>query len=261
VQVISIMYHDVVPPGDFAASGFAGPGADSYKLDQPEFRRHVAAIRAAVGEKPVTTVSRPWEWGGGVPLFLTFDDGGAGALEAAEVLEEYGWYGHFFVTTDRIGHRGFLTAPEVRILHERGHVIGSHSCSHPTRMSSCGPDRLRREWEDSARVLSEIVGEPVTVASVPGGYHSRKVAEAAAETGIRILFTSEPASRIATIDGCLVLGRYVVQRGMPPEVSAGLAAGRWMHRARQALFWNLKKAGKLAGGPMYLALREFILTR
>ncbi len=30
-----------------------------------------------------------------------------------------------------------LNVPAIRALRDRGHFIGSHSCSHPTRMSAC----------------------------------------------------------------------------------------------------------------------------
>ena len=247
MKALAVMYHDVVENGNYSASGFPGPGADRYKLDRLEFERHLQAIREALGDRPV---------------LLTFDDGGVSAHErVAGMLEEFGWRGHFFVTTDCIGKPGFLTAAQIRELDQRGHVVGSHSSSHPVRMSQTPWERMVSEWRDSRARLAEIVGHTVEFASVPGGYYSRKVAQAAAQAGIRTLFTSEPTARVEMVDGCQVLGRYVVQRGMGPEWSAGFAAGRMMPRLRQALLWKTKQAAKLLSGGLYLRAREAILKK
>jgi len=80
--------------------------------------------------------------------------------------------------------RASLPAEQIRDLHQRGHIIGSHSCSHPKRMSFCSRAELLQEWGRSCEILAGILGAPVTVASVPGGFYSRAVAEAAAEAGI-----------------------------------------------------------------------------
>ena len=104
-----------------------------------------------------------------------------------------------------------------------------------------------------------MVDEPVTIASVPGGYYSKKVAEAAAVSGVKALFTSEPTTLYYNVNGCLVLGRYTGLRGVAPEVSAGLASGVLLPRLRQSLFWNSKKVAKVLGGRYYSKLRKYIL--
>jgi peptidoglycan/xylan/chitin deacetylase (PgdA/CDA1 family) len=242
------MYHDIVELGDSSASGFPGAGPAIYKLDRDEFARHLEAIRRALHP--------------GRELLLTFDDGGLSAYApVAEMLEQYGWRGYFFVTTDWIGQPGFLNADQILELDRRGHVIGSHSCSHPERMSREPWERMLAEWRGSTERLAEIVGHPVTVGSVPGGYYSRPVAEAAAAAGIETLFTSEPTARVRMVNGCRVLGRYTVQRGMGPEWPAGLAAGKLGPRLRQALLWKAKGVAKALGGSLYLRLRAAILRR
>src|SRR2546421_11759443 len=129
------------------------------------------------------------------------------------MLERHGLRGHFFVVTDFIGTAPFLNADQIRELRGRGHVVGSHSCSHPERISACGREQLVEEWRRSCAVLSDILGEAVTTASVPGGFYSKAVAEAAAEAGVRLLYTSEPTTRTWTVAGCEVRGRYSVVRG------------------------------------------------
>jgi peptidoglycan/xylan/chitin deacetylase (PgdA/CDA1 family) len=261
MRSLAIMYHDVVENGDFAASGFPGEGAHVYKLRREDFERHLEAIRAAVPSDAVSRIAARREWSG-APVFLTFDDGGTSALHpTADLLERFGWRGHFFVTTKRIGTPGFLSAAEVRELHQRGHVIGSHSASHPPRMAALPPGELDREWSESVATLSDIAGEPVRVASVPGGYYSNDVARSAKAAGIEVLFTSEPTTAAGVVDGCLILGRYVIQRGMAPEWSAAFAAGRRGKRWRQTVIWKTKRIAKAVGGTAYLKLRRAIQER
>jgi peptidoglycan/xylan/chitin deacetylase (PgdA/CDA1 family) len=252
------MYHDVTGDG-LAGSGFSRNGAGIYRLDEREFRRHLAAIRSAIGARQAARADRPH--GEQPPLYLTFDDGGESAWTVvADLLEQYGWAGHFFVTTGHIGAAGFLNTDQIRDLDARGHVIGSHSVTHPVRMSSLSRAEMLREWRDSVDRLSDVLYHPVRVASVPGGYYSRAVAEAAAACGIRVLFTSEPTMRTCRIDGCRVIGRYVVRRGTSAGVAAGFASGRRSPRWKQAAFWKLKKAAKMAGGAAYLSVRNLVLS-
>jgi peptidoglycan/xylan/chitin deacetylase (PgdA/CDA1 family) len=262
MRALAIMYHDVVEGCDFASSGFPGEGAHIYKLRREDFEHHLEAIRDAVPASAMSSIAVRREWSGLAPVFLTFDDGGSSAVHpTADLLERYGYCGHFFVTTNRIGTPGFLTAAEIQELHQRRHVVGSHSASHPTRMAALTRGELDREWSSSLARLSEIVGERVRAASVPGGYYSREVAESAAAAGIEVLFTSEPTSEVTRVDGCLVLGRYVVQRGMGPRWSAGFAAGRRSPRWRQTALWKAKRIAKSLGGPAYLRLRRAVLER
>jgi peptidoglycan/xylan/chitin deacetylase (PgdA/CDA1 family) len=256
MQALAIMYHDVVENGDFGSSGFPGEGAHVYKLRREDFEQHLNAI--ATASTAVSTV-RKLE---GRPVLLTFDDGGVSFHHPiADLLESHSWRGHFFITTDRIGTPGFLTEAQLRELHRRGHIIGSHSRSHPTRMAALTRAELDGEWRESLDRLSAVLGDPVKVASVPGGYYSREVGESAAAAGVEALFTSEPTANVGMLNGCRVLGRYVVQRGMPPEWSAGFATGSPSHCWRQSALWKAKRVAKSLGGSAYLQLRQAILER
>src|SRR5207245_6078632 len=190
-----------------------------------------------------------------------FTVGGRGALPAAAWMESQGWRGHFFISTDYTGNPGFLTVEQIRQLHARGHVVGSHSCSHPPWISHCSQRQLESEWHESARVLSEILGTKPRVASVPGGYYLKRVAEAAAAAGIEVLFNSEPTSHVERVNGCLVLGRYSIRPGVSAEAAARIVSGDWPPRLRQYVFWNSKKIAKHLGGSYYIALRKLVSSR
>src|SRR5688572_23374171 len=150
--MVSLLFHDVFveQPNE---SGFSSPAADRYKLALAEFDAQVSGLLAATGAIP--------------PACLTFDDGGVSYYTiVADRLEARGWRGHCFVSTDFIGRPGFLTAAQIRDLDARGHVIGSHSASHPARFSACAFPHMVREWADSRLRLEDLLGHGVHVASV-----------------------------------------------------------------------------------------------
>ncbi len=260
MRVICLLYHDVIEESDWNSSGFTGPGTAKYKLSRREFEAHVESIAKMRHEPPKLAHELKTVIDDTVPFLLTFDDGGESAITAvAGILKELGWSGHFFVTVDQIGKKGFLNTEQIRSLRREGHVIGSHSLSHPMRMSRCSEEELVNEWTSSVKILSEILNEQVDTASVPGGYYSNRVGETAARAGIRVLFNSEPTTAIHNVLGCRVVGRYNISRGMRLGVSGDLVSVHSRERSRQWLYWNFKKLAKTFAGRPYLAARQWLL--
>lgn len=260
MKAISLLYHDVIEGEDWDSSGFPGSAAAKYKLGRQDFEAHIAAAATAHSLCPLVAHEVLNGERAGLPLLVTFDDGGVSAVSpVADLLEKIGWRGHFFITVNQIGKRSFLNASQVRDLRRRGHVVGSHSLSHPTRMALCDDQTLATEWTRSIEVLSDLLGERVDTASVPGGYYSRRVAEAAASARIRFLFNSEPTTKIFRVRDCFVLGRFTVVRGMPPRISARLASAHRNTQSQQWIAWNVKKIAKRAAGRHYLTARRYLL--
>ena len=267
------MYHDVVPAGAENSSGFPGRDAALYKVTPEVFEAHLAAITTRLDDRnrrdgrqlpalpggPAIAATPAGLAVAAPPATMTFDDGGVSALVAADMLEQHGLVGHFFVTVNYVGTPGFLTERDLRDLRRRRHTIGSHSCSHPLRMGHCSWTQLLDEWTRSRAVLAGVIGEDVMAASVPGGGFAPIVAEAAAAAGFRRLFTSEPTRRSRETCGLTIQGRFTIQRWTSADTAAALAAGAWLAAARQALEWNAKKIGKRFGGQQYLRLRKVIL--
>ena len=261
-RVITLLYHDVLQGDNPDASGFSGANPAEYKLSVDEFASHLQAINSALLGPVIRPDDIDRQSFDTPPVLLSFDDGGVSAYEhIAPMLEANGWRGCFFITTDRIDTPAFVSRDQIKELYQRGHAIGSHSCSHPKKISECSKEELLDEWQRSLAVLAEILGEKVTVASVPGGFYSRQIAETAAESGIKILFTSEPVQRIVYVDGCAVIGRFSVKRGMSAVVPVEFVQGNLSRRLRQYAYWNVKKLAKAASGPIYPWLRSMYLAR
>lgn len=257
MNIASLMYHDVIAPGRPDDSGFPGAAAAHYKLDEQDFAAHLARL-SNHGQHFLPITSTPWPQGAGC---LTFDDGGASALRIASLLAEHGMAGHFLITASRIGTPGFVSAADLRVMDASGHIIGSHSHTHPAEISRLNARALDAEWRDSTDALRQVLGHEVQVASVPGGFYSAAVARSAAASGIRFLFTSEPTVRTHEVDGCLILGRFTLWRGMTPSHALSLASGSDSLRQRQWLSWNLKKPLKRGLRPVYQVVRRHVLER
>src|SRR3954451_13662182 len=109
----ALIYHDVTEPSRFDAIGFPGATAAAYKLEPAAFELHLDAIAARGLTPGLVRPSAPLP-----SVALTFDDGGASAMDIARMIERRYWRGHFFVTTARLGTPGCVTADDVRDLVE-----------------------------------------------------------------------------------------------------------------------------------------------
>jgi peptidoglycan/xylan/chitin deacetylase (PgdA/CDA1 family) len=212
VELASFGYHEVTD--DPTDSGFQRSSALAYKLSRRAFEEHLDAIGTS-GLTPELVTEIDFA-GASRHLLLTFDDGGKSAVHAGAALAARGWRGHFFVITGLIGERRFLRADEIRSLRGCGHLIGSHSHTHPTPFRALRAAQMLEEWRVSCDRIAQLLGEPCTTASVPGGDISPAVLGSAATAGLTHLFTSEPWRVPRRVGGCWVLGRYSPKAGTPP---------------------------------------------
>jgi len=232
MEVAGLMYHEVTD--DPRTSGFQRPGAVPYTLSRAAFGRHLDAI--AAGPMRPELVSELDLCGNGKRpprhLLLTFDDGGASAMYVAEELARRGWKAHFLIITSRIGERTFLKHADIRSLHSAGHIIGTHSHTHPDIFRALPRALMTTEWRVSRAILEGLLGEPCVTASVPGGDISRVVLASAAEAGIRYLFTSEPLLTPEQIGETWILGRVILKAGVSAATIRELVSFRGWQRVQ-----------------------------
>jgi peptidoglycan/xylan/chitin deacetylase (PgdA/CDA1 family) len=259
MRTISLLFHDVFV-ADPRESGFASPAADRYKLSLEQFDAQLAGLAQVRADAPVLV--QHFSEGLNYPYLITVDDGGVSYYTlVADRLDARGWKGHCFVSTDTIGTRGFLNASQIRELDRRGHLIGTHSASHPARFSACEPGHMREEWARSRMVLEDLLGHEVHIASVPGGYYSRRVARSARDAGLRVVFTSEPITTSHDEDGTLVIGRFTLRRGHPSDRAGRLARRERWARYQEWASWRAKGLVKPVLGPLYSPTADWVLTR
>ncbi len=228
-------------------SGFASPAADRYKLSVREFDAQLAGLSRRSGEAAKAEVR------------FTFDDGGRSFYTiVADKLEARGLRGYCFITTGFIGQPGFLAPAQIRELDARGHAIGTHSVSHPFRFSALTADEMRREWTNSRRELEDVLGRAVTTGSVPGGYFSTEVAQSATESGLLLLFTSEPVRTEQRLETCTVAGRFTIRAGAPADLSRRFVCPAPWTRTREWAWWNAKGLVKPLLGSSYPRVADWI---
>jgi peptidoglycan/xylan/chitin deacetylase (PgdA/CDA1 family) len=230
-EIAGLMYHEVTD--DPRSSGFQRPGALPYTLSRVAFSRHLDAI--AGGQlKPELVSSLDLNANGKRHrhLLLTFDDGGASAMYVADALAKHDWKAHFFIVTSRIGERTFLKPADIRALRSAGHVVGTHSHTHPDIFRALPRQLMVTEWQVSRAILEALLGEPCVTASVPGGDISRVVLESAGATGIKYLFTSEPLLTPERIGDTWVLGRVILKAGVSAATVRELVAFRGWQRVQ-----------------------------
>jgi hypothetical protein len=105
------------------------------------------------------------------------------------------------------------------------------------------------QWQTSCDILSQLLGEACTVASVPGGDISPAVLNSAHASRIRYLFTSEPWLTPRRVDDCWILGRVAVKANTPAaRVQAYASLRGW----RTALIERRASvAARRVLGPLY----------
>jgi peptidoglycan/xylan/chitin deacetylase (PgdA/CDA1 family) len=241
------MYHEVTD--NPKTSGFQRPAALPYTFSRATFARHLDAIEGGALRPELVGNIDLTRGGRGRHLLLTFDDGGASAMYVAEELARRGWHAHFFIITGRIGERTFLKPADIRTLHSAGHVIGSHSHTHPDIFRSLPPELMTTEWRVSRAILESLLGAPCDTASVPGGDISRIVLESARDSGVRYLFTSEPLLHPERVGDTWVLGRVILKAGVSAATIRELVAFRGWHRAQ--LFRRLRGLARALFPPLY----------
>ena len=134
-------------------------------------------------------------------VLITFDDAYEDCIDAWEIIRHYGFGLVVFVNTDAVGkfndwntrsvtRRRHMSWDEIRMLHDQGVEIGSHSCSHQS-LVKLSFDKLKHEIQSSKqRIESEICAEIQSFAYPYGNFNPEAVA--IVQNEYAIAFTTQP---------------------------------------------------------------------
>lgn len=245
MKQIVLMYHDIIGH-DKKESGFLQTAALKYKVNVDNFEAQIAAVDRYLKDKGLCKNQ----------VVFTFDDGGESFLtEVAPILEKYGFSGIFFIATGYIGTPGFLSVSQIKELAARGHIIGSHSHSHPSRMNSLKPSEIVEEWRYSKMLLDDILPAETKIASIPNGYSSKEVLRAMRDNGLTVLYTSEPVTKIRHYMNAQVIGRYAVTCNTTVDMLINLISSRGV-RIRLAVRYKSLGILKRLLGDTYPKLKK-----
>lgn len=203
----TFLYHDIVSEG--SRSGFQRESHKPYVFEIDEFIRHIGLFATSPVKPSLITKDLGFE---NKAIALTFDDGGCSFMTIADIIEQCGWHGYFFITTQHIGEEGFVSKKDIVDLHRRGHIIGTHTHTHTQPFVSLSRNKMIAEWKMSISILESIIDTKVTHASIPGGTLNRLVEQTANDCGIKHLFTSEPSLETWHVGDMTCYGRVCPKR-------------------------------------------------
>ena len=110
------------------------------------------------------------------PIILSFDDGWNDQFTYAfPILKAYGYTATFFVFTNAIGRRGFLSWDELRQLLAAGMTIGDHTRSHPYLTDISSSAALWNEIDGSKKILEKHLGVSINEFAYPFGAYNNVI--------------------------------------------------------------------------------------
>ncbi len=134
----------------------------------------------------------------GKQVVVTFDDGTRDFLDnALPILQETGFTATLFIVAGMVGGKRtwhalpgqpnldqvpLMDADELRMLHNRGFTIGSHSVSHP-RLNTLPDKDAGEELTRSRGILAEMIGQPIKWFAYPYLAASETTKKLANESG------------------------------------------------------------------------------
>ena len=139
---------------------------------------------------------------------FTFDDGQDGSLLAAKLLSQHQIRGIFFIISNKIGSNGYLSEDDIKNIHQMGHVIGSHSHTHPM-FNKLSDDEVIFQLKKSKDILENITLHKVTNFAFPSGRRKKHHIIIAKELGYQKVFNS--FERFAT-EGLAEVPRFHVRQ-------------------------------------------------
>ena len=248
MRKIVFMYHDVYSNSE-KESGFQFVTSFPYKVDACKFEKQVkyAYDYCKKNNLPIETIE------------FTFDDGGVSFYTViAPILEKYGFRGIFFISTSYINKDKFLTDEQIKSLHERGHIIASHSHTHPRNMTLLPAEEILQEWKTSIKILSDIIGASVSVASIPCGFSSSELIDMAKKAGVTTLYTSIPTNGYMSYKSMELVGRYVILCNTKDSKICSIINSR---RTRNLMYirWKLISLTKSLLGTYYNKIKNIIV--
>lgn len=103
-------------------------------------------------------------------IMITFDDGFVGNyMNAAPLLEKYGFSGYFFVSYGLLDQDKYMSKEQILGLRDRGHYIGSHTYTHHRMNLKDNEEVLQHEIFESKIALQRLMGTEVEIFCWVGG--------------------------------------------------------------------------------------------
>ncbi len=133
---------------------------------------------------PTTTPSLPGSFAEGM-VTLSFDDSWTSQYtNALPILDAAGLKGTFYITSQPIQLQwtGFMTAANVKTIHQKGHEIGGHTVTHAD-LTTLSRTQLSQELRNSKTYIQGIIGSTISSVAYPYGAYNSAVKSATQTAG------------------------------------------------------------------------------
>lgn len=117
------------------------------------------------------------------PIIISFDDGWAEQYEHAfPILKKHGLIGTFFVYTNPIDRKQFMTWTQLQEMASAGMDIQAHTLTHP-HLRTLAPDAAYKEIAESKSILEKRLGKPIVAFSYPFGEYNAGIIDMVKRAG------------------------------------------------------------------------------
>ena len=104
------------------------------------------------------------------PVMLNFDDGWKNQfVYAFPLLKKYHDVATFFVFTNAVGSKHFLSWEEIEEMVQSGMRMGAHTKTHPFLDRMTDADKINSEIMESKKILEDRLHQPVSAFAYPFG--------------------------------------------------------------------------------------------
>lgn len=106
------------------------------------------------------------------PVIINFDDGLDNQyINAFPLLKKEKMTATFFIYSNAIGRKKFLTWKQVQELSDAGMTIGGHSKSHPYLWKITDQLQLKKEITDNKKIIESHIGKTINTFAYPFGLY------------------------------------------------------------------------------------------
>ena len=153
---------------------------------------------------------------------ITVDDGGASSFKIAEQLRDLNIKGYFFIATNFIDQKDFLTKHQIYMIDRMGHEIGSHGHIHANPFCELSNDEIVNEVNHSKMLLEKLLKKKIKIFSVPGGEIRSNTLTKLKDPQLSLneIYTSVPVQGFLSkkhSHSVLIYGRLCIERNMTSD--------------------------------------------